>query len=396
MPVPKVSGLNCPNCGAGIELRSFTNATSVVCQNCLSVLDARDPNLRILQEAQSRQRIVPDIPLGTRGTFAAGTFEAIGFQERTVYEDGVAYSWNEYLLFNPYKGFRYLTVYRGHWNFVQTLNTLPQNASPNTVRVGDTTFKIFSNSMAQTTFVLGEFPWMVKVGEQVQVTDYIAPPKVLSAETTPEEIVWSMGDYMTGAEVWSAFRLATPVPLAYGVFENQPAPLADKVGSLWRTSLILSAAALLVAFLLYGTGSRKIVFHQSYAVGSPISASFDVPGHESNLELKTTNQTGEPIYVQYSLARDGANAIKFGRQVRTGGTGDVATIPSISSGRYVLSAEADAPTGLTIGQYEIELRRDVPSLGWFFGALALLLIPPILHSLRASSFERSRWAGSDL
>jgi hypothetical protein len=205
-----------------------------------------------------------------------------------------------------------------------------------------------------------------------------------------------MGDYMTGAEVWSAFRLTIPVPLAYGVFENQPAPLEDKVGSLWRTSLLLSAAALLIAFLLYGTGSRKIVFHESYTVGSPISASFDVPGHESNLELKTTNQTGQPIYVQYSLARDGGNAIKFGRQVRTGGAGDVATIPSISSGRYVLSAEADAPTGLAIGQYEIELRRDVPSIGWFFGALALLLIPPILHSLRASSFERSRWAGSDL
>src|SRR5258708_757378 len=123
MPVPKVSGLNCPSCGASIELRSFTNATSVVCQNCLSVLDARNPNLQVLQEAQSRQRIVPDIPLGSRGAFAEGVFEAIGFQERTVYEEGVAYSWNEYLLFNPYKGFRYLTVYQGHWNYVKTLNT---------------------------------------------------------------------------------------------------------------------------------------------------------------------------------------------------------------------------------------------------------------------------------
>jgi hypothetical protein len=398
MPVPKVSGLNCPNCGAAIELRSFTNATSVVCQSCLSVLDARDPNLQVLQEAQSRERIAPEIPLGTRGTLVSGTFEAIGFQQRTVYEDGGAYSWYEYLLFNPYKGFRYLTVYNGHWNFVRTLNTLPA-ASPggNRVRVADTTFKIFSNSMAQTTFVLGEFPWMVKVGEQVQVTDYIAPPKVLSAETTPEEIVWSMGDYMTGEEVWKAFKLATPVPHAYGVFENQPAPLRDSIGSIWRTSLILCAAALLVGFLLNGVGSRKVVYHQSFTIGSPVSASFDVPGHESNLQLKTINQSGQPLYIQYSLLKQGAStAVKFGRQVRFGAQGDVATIPSIPAGRYILSAEADGPSGGNVGQYEVELRRDVPSMGWAFGSLALLLIPPILHSLRASSFERSRWAGSDI
>jgi hypothetical protein len=396
MPVTRISGLNCPNCGAAIELRSFSNATSVVCQNCLSVLDARDPNLQVLQQAQTRERVVPDIPLGSRGTFPSGTFEAIGFQQRTVYEDGVAYSWNEYLLFNPYKGFRYLTVYNGHWNFVRTLNTLPV-ATGSDVRVGDTKFKIFSNSMATTTFVLGEFPWMVKVGEQVQVTDYIAPPKVLSAETTPEEIVWSMGDYITGEEVWRAFKLATPVPRAYGVFENQPAPLGDKVGSIWLTSLVLCGVALLVAFLLYGAGSRKVVFHQSFTMGGPVSASFDVPGHESNLQLKTINQSGQPLYIQYSLMKQGSpTAVKFGRQVSFGAQGDVAMIPSIPAGRYVLSADADGPSGGNQGQYEVELRRDVPSFGWAFGAIAFLLIPPILQSLRASGFERSRWAGSDI
>jgi hypothetical protein len=398
MPVTKVSGLNCPNCGSAIELRSFSNATSVVCQSCLSILDARDPNLQVLQEAQSRERIVPEIPLGSRCTFPSGTFEAIGFQQRTVYEDGVAYSWYEYLIFNPFKGFRYLTVYNGHWNFVRTLNTLPSaSAGGNSVKVGDTAFKIFSNSMAETSFVLGEFPWMVKVGEQVQCTDYIAPPKVLSAETTPEEIVWSIGDYISGEEVWKAFKLTTPVPRAVGVFENQPAPLGEKVGSLWRTALILAAAAVLMAFLLYSTGSRKVIYHQSYTIGTPITATFDVPGHESNLELKTINQTGQPMYVEYALQKQGLSSpVKFGRQVGTGSIGDVATIPSIAAGHYVLNVVAEAPPGLITGQYVIELKRDVPSIGWVFGALAFLLVPPILQSFRASSFERSRWAGSDI
>ncbi len=394
MPVLKLSGLNCPNCGAAIELRSFTNATSVVCQNCLSVLDARDPNLKILQEAQSRQRIVPEIPLGTRGTFPSGTFEVIGFQQRTVYEEGEAFSWNEYLLFNPYKGFRYITSYNGHWNFVRTLNTLPKADGPKTVNVDGTVFKIFSNSLAQTTFVLGEFPWMVKVGEQVQVTDYIAPPKVLSAETTPEEIVWSMGDYMTGEEVWKAFKLATPVPPAIGVFENQPAPPSTQAGSIWKTAIICIAAAWLVASVLHLTGSRKVAFHQIFTVGSPVSASFEVPGHNGLLNVKTVNRSGQPIYVQYSLVRDGGKPLKFGRQVRSGS--DVAPVPSIDPGHYVLSAEADGPGALADAQYEIEVYRDAPSLGWVFIATLLLIIPPIIQSARGSSFETQRWAGSDL
>lgn len=396
MAVGKIAGLNCPNCGAAIELRSFTNALSVVCQNCLSVLDARDPNLQILQEAQSKQRVVPDIPLGTRGTFAGGTFEVIGFQERTTYEEGVAYSWFEYLLFNPYKGFRYLTVFRGHWNFVRTLNTLPSVAGPRDVRVDDTKFRMYSNSMAETTFVLGEFPWMVKVGERVQVTDYVAPPKVLSAETTPEEIVWSEGDYMTGEEVWRAFKLGTPAPRAFGVFENQPSPFQGKVKSMWVQALMLSAAAIVFAFLFYATGSRKVVYQQSFSLGNPVSASFDVPGHESNLQLKTVNRTGQPLYVQYSLTRQGiSRPINFGRQVRSDASGDVATIPSVAAGHYQLSADADGPAASTSGQFEVQLRRDVPSVGWLFPALVCLMIPPILQSMRAGGFERSRWAGSD-
>jgi len=36
-------------------------------------------------------------------------WEVIGFQVRTIRVQGIDYSWGEYLLFNPYEGFRYLT-----------------------------------------------------------------------------------------------------------------------------------------------------------------------------------------------------------------------------------------------------------------------------------------------
>ncbi|MGN7062052.1 DUF4178 domain-containing protein, partial [Neisseria sp. P0001.S006] len=68
----------------------------------------------------------PLIPLGTRGKFHGDAYEAIGFQVRTIHVEGEAYSWAEYLLFNPFKGFRYLTEYNGHWNDVKPVKSLPK------------------------------------------------------------------------------------------------------------------------------------------------------------------------------------------------------------------------------------------------------------------------------
>ena len=74
--------------------------------------------------------------------------------------------------------------------------------------------------------MLGEFPWQVRVGESAEVTDYVSPPRVLSSEQTGNEVTWSMGEYMSGKDVWKAFRLPGSAPDAVGVYENQPSPLS--------------------------------------------------------------------------------------------------------------------------------------------------------------------------
>jgi len=75
--------------------------------------------------------------------------------------------------------------------------------------------------------------------------------------------------------------------------------------------------------------------------------------------------------------------------------GDVATIPAVDAGHYTLIADPDAPTSFARGVFEVQLRRDVPSLGWLFPALIFIFMPPIMQSMRAAGFERERWAGSD-
>ena len=117
----------CPNCGGPIELRGFGHALTAVCPQCLSVLDATSPDLKVLQQIQDKMRVNPKIPLGTRGSMAGAKWEVIGFQTRWAEGD----SWDEYLLFNPYKGFRYLTEYSGHWNYVTPMEALPARINAN-------------------------------------------------------------------------------------------------------------------------------------------------------------------------------------------------------------------------------------------------------------------------
>ena len=215
MTVPRVKPLACPNCGGAVQIRTFAHALNVVCENCGSVLDATDPGLRILQafeETVGRRK--PKIPLGTRGKWHGQPWEVVGFQTRTIRVEGEAYSWDEYVLFNPYRGFRYLSEYEGHWNDIVTLRALPKvshGAKPTASHAG-VTYKHFQSAQAETTFVLGEFPWQVRVGDVVTTADYVAPPLMLSSETTEEETTWSRGEYVDGKLLWEAFGLKGSPP----------------------------------------------------------------------------------------------------------------------------------------------------------------------------------------
>ncbi len=316
-PVPPASAraLNCTNCGAPLTIRSGANALTVVCIQCCSVLDAKDPALGVLQTFQARARIQPKIPLGKRGKLEGGEWEAIGFQERTITVEGIHYSWYEYLLFNPYKGYRYLSEYRGHWNLGRTLRSLPVAATSKSkpaARVGAETFIHFQTAVASTTYVMGEFPWRVKVGETVEAADYIAPPKMLSAETTPEEVVWSMAQYTPGAEIWQAFALPGRAPAADGVFANQPSPFAGRVRSAWRLFLAFFVALFALMLLVAMVARNEQVFSGTYhfspragGEASFVTPVFELQGHTSNVELEVaTDLSNNWSYFGFALINE--------------------------------------------------------------------------------------------
>jgi hypothetical protein len=413
-----IEALNCPNCGAVLMVRSQGNAVTVICEGCHSVLDAQDPKLKVLQRFEVvASEDPPLIPMGSRGTIRGSEYEAIGFQRRTIEVEGIHYSWHEYVLFNPMKGFRYLTEYDGHWNDVSILRSLP-DVSPggsSLTYLGET-YKHFQTADASTTYVMGEFPWQVRVGETVSVSDYVSPPRVISSEGTKQETTWSMGEYLSGRDLWKAFKLEGEPPTPIGVYENQPSPLSASVTTVWRLFGVFTALLLALGVALYSMARNEQAFEGSYNFDTSskdepsfVTDIFRLTGHTSDVVITTEAQVDNSwIYLNYALInQDTGHAYDFGREVSyyhgqdsdgtwtEGSTTDNVTVPSIPPGNYYLRVEPESDPNREIIYYTITVKRDVPQSSFFGIAFLALFLPACVITWRAMNFEHLRWAESD-
>src|SRR5215471_5340740 len=289
---PKVKTFNCLQCGRPITLRGLLQTTSVVCSSCGAIIDVSDENMRIISAFASKVKVEPAIPLGSRGTFPDGIFEVIGFMRRVINVEGVDYRWREYLLFNPYKGFRWLSEYNGHWCYIKTSLYRPLLVTGGAHFKG-LAFRHFQSAVAKVDYVVGEFYWRVQVGESCLVQDFIAPPQILSMEQTDKEITWSLGEYVEPDVIAKAFNLKKPLPARIGVGANQPSPHVSRLSVLLKRTLVFMAVAVLIQLLSLIVSQNKLVYQQSFdydvrdSEKSRVSELFELPGRTSNVVIRT-------------------------------------------------------------------------------------------------------------
>lgn len=419
IPPVTAASLHCINCGGPIQLRGFAHTLTAVCPSCGSILDTSTPLVRIVQTAQERQQIRPPLPLGSRGKFDGHQWEVIGFQIRTMSADDERYDWSEYVLFNPYRGFRYLTEYNGHWNLVRTLSRLPELESRR-AKLNGVSFRLFQTGKAHTSYVMGEFPWRVQLDEQVDFGDYIYPPEVLSAEQTENnsEITWSLGRYIPGKEIWKTFQVKGAPPPTRGIYANQPSPSAHKLAGIWKVYgfLLLALVALAVLLRIIRPGTE--VFRDTYSYSprgatesSFVTPSFSIPGENENVAIEiTTNLENASAYFDLALINaDDGHAYLSGREIdyyhgrdsdgnwNEGKVGNTVELSSVPAGKYYLRVEPQMENNANtpVLNYMLTVRRGVVIWAYFFIAAALLGIPPIVTTWRRYSFERARWQESD-
>ncbi len=410
-------GFNCKNCGAAVELRALHHTLSVACSSCGAILDPNDPTLAVLQKNAKLNRIVPTIPLGSRGVLGGRRAEVIGFQQRSIKVEGTTYGWNEYVLFDPYQGFRYLSEYQGHWSDIRSIHALPAVSSRTrpTATYDDRPFRHFQSATASTEFVLGEFPWRVEVEDRVEVADFVAPPFMLSREGTKSEATWSLGEYTTGEQIWQAFALPGDPPDPIGVFAHQPSPYTRKTAGYLRTFAALALALLLLMAGRTLTAAREQVFAHDYAfqprataeaafvtepftLREPGTIQFEIETSVNNswayfdLALIDT-RTGTALNVAREVSR--YSGVDGDGSWSEGSAGASILIPRVPAGEYYLRVDPEGDQTNPKIQYRLRVRRDVVSLWPYLTALFLLGVGPAWHLMRSASFENRRWQESD-
>jgi len=223
--------VNCPNCAGTLQLFAPDESLRVTCPSCQALLDANQGKLTYLETLNSK-KLKPVLPLGSRGKLFGREYVVIGFMQRFVLYEGTSFFWTEYLLYNPEVHFRWLVkTDDNHWSFVEQIDYPGKWAGTSTVFYDGKKYRIYDKGSATVSYVIGEFPWQVQLGERTQTTDYIAPPHMLSFEQTlPSgegesngEITVSKGEYVTVDEIAQAFNVKG-LRRALGVGAIQPAP----------------------------------------------------------------------------------------------------------------------------------------------------------------------------
>ena len=409
---PKVKTFQCTKCGAPVTSRGMLQTLVAVCPSCGATIDLTDENLKVLKTFVAKTRVKPAIPLGTRGKFAEGEFEVIGFLQRFVTVEGVDYAWREYLLFNPYKGFRWLTEYNGHWCFIKSTRVKPSMLGNGALNFKGDTFQHFQSATAKVDYVLGEFYWRVEAGESCVVSDFVAPPRIFSVEKADADLNYSVGEYIEPENVSAAFALTTPLPGRIGVGAAQPSPYIEREAKIWTLALAFLVLAIAIQIGFVALAQNKLVYQTNLAYNaadaekSRVTDVFELRGHASNvLVASRANVSNNYLYLSMALVNeDTGTAYDFGRELSyyfgtdsdgawsEGSQSDKVFLPAVPAGHYYLRVEPEGPASAS---YSIMVYRDVPRWWMFLIAVGLILIPPIFVSLKRRNFEFQRWSESD-
>src|SRR5690606_3861262 len=149
----------CPSCGGEVPALSGDRAERLGCPYCGAVSDIALQQVVAKQEAL---RKLPDIPVGSRGTFNGVEYVCIAYMRRGSDFDGEHFSWEEYLIWSQPVGFRWLVKDpESGWSWVTPANLadVDLRGLPEQVAWGGKLFNLRNNNVARVEYVFGEVYW---------------------------------------------------------------------------------------------------------------------------------------------------------------------------------------------------------------------------------------------
>ena len=431
--VAPTDAMGCPNCGGTLELKAPDKSERVTCPYCNSLLNINDGNLEYLKALKKK---VPHSPfaleVGMKGkfdNFVEGVeLEIIGAMKRSVVYDSIKYFWDEYLLYNPKVGFKWLVNSEKNWSFVESVNAADIDGSSNP-SYKDNNFEKFASATATVEYVKGEFYWRVETKERVQATDFVSPPYMLSRESNDKEVNWSVGHFVERNEIEKVFGVEN-LPRSYKTAPNQP----FKYHSLIRSSLIVFIAFLLATFILESVKDSNSNNYVDYKDGivkayglNPLenanskitfrTAPFEL-NRDANISMRFETHLEYESWSEFKLNLVPASSEKYDPNQLKGETltSKVARNPKYTGKVWEIKYERFDVAAT--GQYQIEIEgkwknwqkpllinlevRQYPKYEYntfptdgFILLFIFLAIPPVLLIGYRFVFENKRWLESD-
>ncbi|MEK6284780.1 MAG: DUF4178 domain-containing protein [Acidobacteriota bacterium] len=435
--------LNCTQCGGPLELRAPDQTLRVTCPNCGALLDVSHGRLEFMQALQP-PKTPPIIPIGSVGEFEGVKQMVIGFMVRSVEFEGVRYYWEEFLLYNPQIGFRWLVRSDDNWSYVQAVppgdvfhKTGSFGGKGDTVQFQGERYKIYQDAIARVEYVIGEFYWKVAVGEQTRAVDYVHPPRMLSMEaslvqlgveedTEPTskkkskkvssaqtgEINWSLGTYVKREDVEKSFGM-TDLPRTSKIAPNQLF-LHKKVYKYW---ILMLAATFLLGLVIIATGSRTKVFDQTFALqpvanaeGTQVifSEPFQLKGRQNLRVTARANVDNSWLYVEGDLIDDATGEVQSfsmpveyyhgvdsGESWSEGSQSPTIHLSAMPAGQYMLRLEAQWEKWQQPATVSVRIDQGVPRALHLFLVMLFVSLLPLMMMVYHFSFEKRRWADSD-
>jgi hypothetical protein len=406
----KGAEVRCPQCGGPLELRAPDQSLRVTCPSCSALLDCSQGKLAYLQSLNPPP-VAPAIAIGSTGDLAGHRWQVLGFLQRSVTADGERYPWDEYLLYEAHTGFRWLVCSNDHWNFVEPVPAGDVQEHYRNATFRKQSFRKFNFGQARVDYVMGEFYWQINEGEEVSAADYIAPPLMLSTETSANEVNCSLGTYTPVADVERAFGVTLARPSTVGA--NQPYPHKGVLRS-WKWLLL---ATWIGGCAMISTRHQKTIYENNFELEPPaapaqtqtfFSEPFTLDGHK-NIRIKfwsEVNNTwayveGDLIEENTGLVQTFAVPIEYYSGYDSDGSwseGDMHPdiyLSSLPAGQYTLRLEVQWEKQTTNLPLRVRIDQGVSRYSHLALVLLGISIIPILIFFGRIRFEARRWAQSD-
>ncbi len=407
-PGLKARTLECPNCRGSLDLVAPQQCERVACPYCGALSDVNQGHLSVLQILDKNRFPDPPIPLGSKGMVDGEEMQVCGYMVRSTYDDGDTYYWDEYLLYNPRLGFRWLVDSNGHWSMVEPVNLADVQVLTSLAKHGGRNYELVESGSGQVEYVLGQFYWNVEPGERVEMREFTSPPHTLSEERSATEVTWSKSTYWPKEDVEACFGVKLRDPIHGTVGLGQPYPY-NGVFKAFAVLLVLA-----IGVFVYGksraSGTEVFRGTMQFPTGSDpgtqvvFSEPFELKGGR-NIEVDAYSAVDNSwVYLQMDLINEKTGAVTFfdmpieqysGYDWKEGSSRKKRVLKAVGSGEYTLRVAMERKNTGAPASVQITIREGVVRLRYFLILLGFLAIIPFFTFLHKLGFEKTRRGEGD-